>query len=74
MSDKGLNGQKQYLKDFLTNKLTRTERLIVVLYYYDEMTMVEIANVLEVSPSEVSQMHSSIISRCKSYLREQGFS
>lgn len=74
MSDKGLNGQKQYLKDFLTNKLTRTERLIVVLYYYDEMTIPEIAKSLDLSPSKVYQMRSRIISRCKSYLQEQEFS
>jgi len=38
--------QKQHLKYFLTNKLTRPERLIVVLHYYEECTMREIAEVL----------------------------
>jgi len=47
MSDKGVDTQKQRLKDFLTNKLTRPERLVIVLYYYDEMTMREIAKVLD---------------------------
>jgi len=64
--------QKQRLKDFLTNKLARPERVVIVLYYYEELTMGEIAEVLELPESEVSQMHSSIIARCKSYLQEQG--
>lgn len=60
--------QKQRLKDFLANKLTRAERLITVLYYYDELTMPEIAKAMNLSESTVSQMHSSIISRCKSFM------
>lgn len=40
------DAQKQHLKYFLTNKLTRAERLIVVLHYYEEWTMREIAEVL----------------------------
>ena len=65
-----MNGtQKQHMKDFLKN-LTRPERLIVVLYYYDELTMAEIAKVLELPQADVLQMHSSIIARCRSYLQE----
>jgi RNA polymerase sigma factor for flagellar operon FliA len=65
-----MNAQKEYIKNFLRG-LTRPEKVIAVLYYYEEMTMPEIAKVLELSPSEVSQMHSSIISRCKAYVRER---
>jgi len=68
MSNKEVDTQKQRLKDFLTNKLTRTERAIVVLYYYEEMTIPEVAKSLELSPSEVSQMHVSIIAHCKSFV------
>ena len=60
--------QKQRLKDFLTGKLTRTERLLVVFYYNEEMTLAEIAKVLGMPESEVSLMRSSIIDRCKAYL------
>ena len=62
---------KERIKDFLKS-LTRTEKSLVVLHYYEEMTIPEIAASLELSPSEVSQMHSFIISRCKAYLREKG--
>jgi len=51
-------------KDFLKS-LTRAERLIVVLYYYEGMTIKEIAEKLELSESRVSRMHSSIIQRLK---------
>jgi len=60
--------QKQHLKYFLTNKLTRAERLIVVLYYYEEYTMREIAEVLELPESKVTQMRASIMARCKSFV------
>jgi RNA polymerase sigma factor for flagellar operon FliA len=64
--------QKQRTKDFLTNKLTRAEQLIIIFYYYNEMTMGEIAKALELPESKVSQMHSSIISRCKAFIHGKG--
>ena len=51
--------------------LNRNERLIVLLYYYEEMTMKEIGLTLDLSESRVSQMHSSIISRLKGQLDER---
>jgi RNA polymerase sigma factor for flagellar operon FliA len=45
------------------NGLSRIEKLIVVLYYYEQMTMKEIGSTLDLSESRVSQMHSSILSR-----------
>ncbi|MFA5553148.1 MAG: FliA/WhiG family RNA polymerase sigma factor [Phycisphaerae bacterium] len=60
--------QKRDLKNLLTKGLTRAERLIVVLYYYEEMTMKEIGATLDLSESRVSQMHSSIVARLKAQL------
>jgi len=57
--------QKRDLKNLLTRGLSRAERLIVVLYYYEEMTMKEIGATLDLSESRVSQMHSSILDRLK---------
>jgi RNA polymerase sigma factor for flagellar operon FliA len=49
----------------------RAERLIVLLYYKEGMTMKEIGATLDLSESRVSQMHSSIILRLKSvYLND----
>ena len=53
--------QRDDLKHLLTKGLSRAERLIIVLYYYEEMTMKEIGVTLDLSESRVSQMHSSIL-------------
>ena len=63
--------QKRDLKGLLTKGLTRAERLIIVLYYYEEMTMKEIGATLDLSESRVSQMHSSIIARLKAQLNSR---
>jgi RNA polymerase sigma factor for flagellar operon FliA len=63
--------QKNDLKSLLTKGLTRAERLIVVLYYYEEMTMKEIGATLDLSESRVSQMHSSIIARLKAQMNHR---
>jgi RNA polymerase sigma factor for flagellar operon FliA len=48
-----------------TKGLNKTERLIVIMYYYEELTMREIGAALEISESRVSQMHSVIVERMK---------
>ncbi len=63
-----IEAQKRDLKSLLTKGLTRAERLIIVLYYYEEMTMKEIGATLDLSESRVSQMHSSIIARLKAQM------
>jgi RNA polymerase sigma factor for flagellar operon FliA len=63
-----IEAQKRDLKSLLTKGLTRAERLIIVLYYYEEMTMKEIGATLDLSESRVSQMHSSIVQRLKAQL------
>jgi RNA polymerase sigma factor for flagellar operon FliA len=51
------------VEDLVRCGLTRIEQLILVLYYFEEMTMKEIGSTLDLSESRVSQMHSSIIGR-----------
>ena len=51
--------------------LNRAERLILVLYYYEELTMKEIGATLDLSESRVSQMHSSVMSRLKAQLERR---
>lgn len=70
-SDPVLEAQKKDLKDLVTSGLTREERLIVVLYYYEEMTMKQIGDTLDLSESRVSQMHSSIIERLRDKLQQR---
>jgi len=64
--------QKRDLHDFLVNSLTRIERLVIVLYYYEQMTMKEIGATLDLSESRVSQMHSSILNRLMRQLMRGG--
>ena len=60
--------QKGDLMRLVTKGLNRNERLIIILYYYEEFTMKEIGTTLNLSESRVSQMHSSIVQRLQSQL------
>lgn len=60
-----LQAQHRVLQEVLTRGFTRSERLIVVLYYYEHLTMKEIGATLDLSESRVSQMHTSIVKRLK---------
>ncbi|MEX2219873.1 MAG: FliA/WhiG family RNA polymerase sigma factor [Phycisphaerales bacterium] len=63
--------QRRDLKDLITRGLSRAERLIVILYYYEGMTMKEIGATLDLSESRVSQMHSSILARLKAQMQHR---
>src|SRR6476620_3327666 len=63
--------QRKDLKELLTKGLSRAERLIIILYYFEEMTMKEIGATLDLSESRVSQMHSSILARLKAQMADK---
>lgn len=48
--------------------LTEKEKKVVLLYYYEEMTLKEISSVLEVSESRVSQLHTKSLLKLKKQL------
>lgn len=60
--------QQNDLMRLVTKGLNRNERLIIILYYYEELTMKEIGATLHLSESRVSQMHSSIVQRLQGQL------
>src|SRR5260221_226806 len=60
--------QNRDLMRLVTRGLNRNERLIIILYYYEDMTMKEIGATLDLSESRVSQMHSSIVTRLQQQL------
>ena len=60
--------QKADLMRLVTKGLNRNERLIIILYYYEELTMKEIGLTLDLSESRVSQMHSAIVERLQNQL------
>jgi len=60
-----------YLKETLAraiDKLTEKERTVVSLFYFEELSLGEIAEVMSLSPSRISQLHSKAILRLKGAL------
>ncbi len=52
-------------------RLPERERLALTLYYYEELTMKEVGEVLAVGESRVSQLHSSALVRLRQYMQGQ---
>jgi RNA polymerase sigma factor for flagellar operon FliA len=50
--------------------LPERERLVISLYYYEELTLKEIGLVLNVSESRVSQLHTRALLRLRAHLEE----
>lgn len=60
-----------YLKDTLSQaieRLTEKERTVISLFYYEELSLSEIAEVMSLSPSRISQLHSKAILRLRGSL------
>ena len=53
------------------DELPEKERLVISLYYYDELTMKEIGEVLNVTESRVSQIHTKAIIRLRNKLKSE---
>ncbi len=45
--------------------LTEKERKVILLYYYEDLTLKEISNILEVSESRVSQLHTKALTKMR---------
>ncbi len=52
--------------------LPEKERLVLTLYYYEELTMKEIGELLKVTESRVCQIHTKAILRLKAHLHQPG--
>lgn len=61
---------KQILARFI-EELPEKERLVITLYYFEELTLKEIASVLGVSESRVSQIHSKVILKIRGKMNQQ---
>lgn len=63
--------QDVYVKQELSkaiDRLTEKERTVVSLFYYEELSLTEIAEVMSLTPSRISQLHSKAIMRLKGAL------
>ncbi len=64
-----------FLKDdiarMVTKGLTQKERNVILLYYYEGMTLKEIGLTLDLSEGRVSQIHADIIRRLRRRLKER---
>ena len=60
--------EKEELREVLGQALellTEKEKKVILLYYYEDLTLKEISNVLEVSESRVSQLHTRALQKMK---------
>jgi RNA polymerase sigma factor for flagellar operon FliA len=67
-----LRGEMQERLTAAIEQLPERERLVVTLYYYEEMTMREIGLALGVVESRVSQIHSSAVVHLRARLQDFG--
>lgn len=63
--------EKEEIRDYIVEaikKLPDKEKKVIVLYYYENLTLKEIGDVLEVTESRVSQLHTKAIMRLRGRL------
>ncbi|MCL1846175.1 MAG: FliA/WhiG family RNA polymerase sigma factor [Defluviitaleaceae bacterium] len=59
--------RKQMLAEAISD-LTEKEKLVITLYYFEDLTLKEISSIMKVSESRVSQIHTKAISRLQGKL------
>jgi RNA polymerase sigma factor for flagellar operon FliA len=72
--DPGASIEVEKMRSVLENALDmlpERDRLVIVLYYYEELTLKEIGQALGVSESRVSQIHTKAILRLRGRLRAE---
>lgn len=64
--------EKAELKEVLAKALellTEKEKKVILLYYYEDLTLKEISNILEVSESRISQLHTRALQKMKGRMK-----
>jgi RNA polymerase sigma factor for flagellar operon FliA len=61
--------RKELLKDVI-DTLPEKERLVITLYYYEGLLLKEIADILQVTESRVSQIHSKVLAKMRTKLEK----
>ncbi|MEW5874073.1 MAG: FliA/WhiG family RNA polymerase sigma factor [Candidatus Zixiibacteriota bacterium] len=68
------NIERQELRAYLINSisnLSEQEKLVIALYYYEELTLREIGEVMHISESRVSQIHTKSVGKLRQMVRER---
>lgn len=66
--------ERSELQAFLVSaidRLTEQEKLVIALYYYEELTLKEIGEVMKISESRVSQIHTKAVLKLRGMVRER---
>ena len=66
--------EKGELRSFLVvamDRLTDQEKLVIGLYYYEELTLKEIGEVMSISESRVSQIHTRAVQKLRGMVKEK---
>lgn len=66
--------EKGELRAFLVvaiDRLTAQEKLVIALYYFEELTLKEIGEVMSISESRVSQIHTRAVFKLRGMVKEQ---
>jgi RNA polymerase sigma factor for flagellar operon FliA len=73
------NPQNQLIKKQMIDSLgdaiemlPEKERLIITLYYYEELNLKEIGEIIGLTESRVSQLHSQAVLRLRAKLKQHG--
>lgn len=76
-NENGINPENRALKEELKvqlsealSLLTEREKKVVLLYYYEDLTLKEISRVMEVSESRISQLHSKALTKMRRCMNE----
>ena len=64
------NVEKKSFWSYLTKRFSRAERMLITLYYRENLTMREIGEALGLHESGATHMHSNILKRLKSQMKE----
>ncbi|MDI6602109.1 MAG: FliA/WhiG family RNA polymerase sigma factor [Thermoanaerobacteraceae bacterium] len=62
-----INDEKRILKESI-DSLNEREKLIITLYYYEELSLKDISHILNISESRVSQIHTRALLKLKQQL------
>jgi RNA polymerase sigma factor for flagellar operon FliA len=66
--------ERQELRAYLINaisNLSEQEKLVIALYYYEELTLREIGEVMSISESRVSQIHTKSVGKLRQMVRDR---